>query len=243
MPAMSIYSIYKATNKINGKSYIGFDSNWPNRYKQHKINHRYKKSIFYSAIRKYGWDNFNWEIIYQSKDRNYTLKVMENHFIVEHKTFLKFPDCNGYNQTLGGEGAFGYEFTKEARLKLSESHKGKTHSEESRKKISEAFKGKKLSEEHKNKISESHKGKKLSEEHIRKMSQGLRGRISPNKGKTLSEETRKKMSEANKGKILSEETKKKMSEYRKGRVFSEEHKKKLSEAQKKRVLRMKNDNQ
>jgi len=35
---MNIYSIYKATNKITGKIYIGFDSNWPKRKKRHLSN-------------------------------------------------------------------------------------------------------------------------------------------------------------------------------------------------------------
>jgi group I intron endonuclease len=97
---MKIYSIYKVTNKVNGKLYIGFDSNWPNR----KINHKSKAKIgsnrhFHNAIRKYGWDNFEWEVICQSLDGEYLLKVMEPYFIKYYNTFN-----NGYNYTLGGEG-------------------------------------------------------------------------------------------------------------------------------------------
>jgi hypothetical protein len=97
---MNIYSIYKTTNTINGKCYIGFDSNWPNR----KLNHKSKANIgnnrhFHNAIRNYGWDNFKWEVICQSLDGKYLLKIMEPHFIQYYDTFN-----NGYNYTLGGEG-------------------------------------------------------------------------------------------------------------------------------------------
>ena len=44
---MSIYSIYKATNKITRKSYIGFDSNWPRRKNTHR--HKYQKNNNYSS--------------------------------------------------------------------------------------------------------------------------------------------------------------------------------------------------
>ena len=96
-------TIYKATNKINKKSYIGFDSSWPKRMNRHfeNANHN-REGKFYDAIRKYGWDNFEWEILYQSKDKEYTLNIMEPQFIQEYDTF----NC-GYNMTEGGEGCFG----------------------------------------------------------------------------------------------------------------------------------------
>jgi group I intron endonuclease len=101
---MNIYAIYKVTNKINGKIYIGFDSNWPTRKYQHKSRSKKNKTYkLYQAIRKYGWDNFDWEIIYQSFDALHTLKVMEPHFIKEYNSF-NF----GYNMTEGGDGTPGH---------------------------------------------------------------------------------------------------------------------------------------
>jgi group I intron endonuclease len=133
---MNIYSIYKVTNKSNGKVYIGFASNLTKRKYRHKHYSLVKKvtNHFYTAIRKYGWNNFDWEIIYQTKDKQYCLNVMEKFFIEEYRSYIGFDDCFGYNMTLGGDGALG-------------NHKPKTP-------------------EHKKRISQSHKGKKLSQEHI-----------------------------------------------------------------------------
>ena len=104
---MIIYSIYKCVNTINGKVYIGFDSNWPNRKRIHYSNQKKIKYRFYYSIRKHGWDNFTWEVLYQSKDRDHTLKIMEPYFIKEYDSFK-----NGYNSTLGGEGVFGLHRTQ-----------------------------------------------------------------------------------------------------------------------------------
>lgn len=102
---MQIYSIYKVTNKTNGKCYIGFDSNWPNRQYQHKSKAKKGKSnyLLYLAINKYGWDNFEWTIIYQSTELEHTLKIMEPYFIMEYNSFQ-----NGYNMTKGGDGTPGH---------------------------------------------------------------------------------------------------------------------------------------
>jgi group I intron endonuclease len=132
----TIYSIYKATNILTDKSYIGFDSHWPNRQKSHKRNSQKLNSniIFYNAIRKYGWDNFTWEVLYQSYDENYTLNVMEPYFIKENNSLN-----DGYNMTIGGnrgpilKGKLNGMF-------------GKTHSKEvceaSSKRATKMFKGK-----------------------------------------------------------------------------------------------------
>lgn len=105
---MKIASIYKATNTINGKVYIGVDSNWPKRKNGHKCESRKNKGhLFSQSVSKYGWENFQWEIIYQSLDYEYIRDVMENYFICEYRSFIGFDDCNGYNMTLGGEGLLG----------------------------------------------------------------------------------------------------------------------------------------
>ena len=57
--------IYKATNLINGKSYIGQTNNFNRRKREHKRyglhpdkNKTNKTSYFYSAIFKYGFESF-----------------------------------------------------------------------------------------------------------------------------------------------------------------------------------------
>jgi group I intron endonuclease len=163
---MIIYSIYKSVNTKNGKVYIGFDSNWPNRFKIHKSSSKKQDSKFYRAIRKYGWDNFEWSVIYQSKDKQHTLKEMENYFINEYDSMK-----NGYNSTLGGDGALGLIFSEETKRKISQANKiSKPHTKEHNKKIGDALRGRKLkplSDETKEKISKSLKGisRPMSEQH------------------------------------------------------------------------------
>lgn len=65
--------IYKITNKINGHSYIGQSLNIEQRWTEHKkcINNTesWDRSL-YKAIRKYGLDNFSWEIIEECSEEN-----------------------------------------------------------------------------------------------------------------------------------------------------------------------------
>lgn len=117
---MGIYTIYKATNKVNGKSYIGFDSNYPKRKGEHKNGIENGNEVFYRALRKYGWDNFDWEIIYQSKDAVHTKDVMENLFIAEYNTYIHFENSQGYNMTLGGDGVLGVKKSKKTKEKFKQ---------------------------------------------------------------------------------------------------------------------------
>lgn len=100
--SMNIYSIYKATNIINGKSYIGFDACWPTRQKDHQRIYNKKNNKFYAALRKHGWDNFEWTVLYQSLDKEHTHKVMEEYFIREYNTHCD--TGHGYNMSFGGDG-------------------------------------------------------------------------------------------------------------------------------------------
>jgi len=97
-----IYVIYKVTNTLNNKVYIGYTNNLRVRKSKHKRNSQYGGNRFYNAILKYGWDNFNWEIIYCSKDKEHCLNEMEPYFIKEFNSIN-----NGYNITEGGAGVIG----------------------------------------------------------------------------------------------------------------------------------------
>lgn len=122
---MNIYSIYKATNIINGKSYIGFDSCWPTRQQDHQRNYTIKNSNFYAAIRKYGWENFEWTVLYQSADKKHTHKSMEEHFIREYNAHCD--NGFGYNMSYGGDGGNRSTLTKQTMrhnaMNRSETHK------------------------------------------------------------------------------------------------------------------------
>jgi len=133
---MDIYTIYKAYNKITGKIYIGFDSKWPRRKNAHKCYHKKRDNKFYRAIKKYGWENFEWSIVYQSLDKNHTKNIMETFFINEYDSFK-----NGYNSTFGGEGTFGISRKSQ---KVPYNHNGwvgKRHTEETKKLMSKSMTG------------------------------------------------------------------------------------------------------
>ena len=94
--------IYCFTNKINGKQYIGQSINIWDRYKQHQ--YRYSiigdsgyNSAIHSAMRKYGWDNFIFEIIEECKI--YELDDVEIYYIENLDTLTP----NGYNILAGGQ--------------------------------------------------------------------------------------------------------------------------------------------
>lgn len=150
-----------ATNKINGKSYIGQTiRSLEKRKREHitdALNDNKNSMYFHKAIRKYGQDNFDWEILYECGNME-DLNKLEIYYIKLYNTYN-----NGYNLNAGGNNAIPSE---ETRRKISESTKGKNHSnygkhhlKETRKKISEAHKGKHLSEETRKKISETLMGR------------------------------------------------------------------------------------
>jgi group I intron endonuclease len=131
--------IYKATSP-SGKSYIGYTTEWPKRKRVHEYAYGTCKA-FHSAIKKYGKENFQWEIIYEGNDA----LEKENEFIIEHNTI--YP--NGYNIAEGGGLVMtGRKHSPETIKKMSNAHKyrneyywsGKTHSDDSKKKMSESRK-------------------------------------------------------------------------------------------------------
>ena len=116
-----MYCIYKITNKINNKSYIGYTDNIERRWYQHQfIANNKPKTHFHRALSKYGVDNFSWEVLYTSDNKRHTLYEMEEYYIKYYNTYAL--DGNGYNYSYGGDGG-GRVVTEEQRKIMSENHK------------------------------------------------------------------------------------------------------------------------
>lgn len=195
------YYIYRITNLINGKTYIG-------QHKYKKLNDSYMGSGKHlkAAQAKYGIENFKKEILVFNVSKKEHIDLLEKTFIAAEREKVGIENC--YNIAEGGEGGNTGPRSEEWKRKISESKKGKSKSEEHKRKISETCKGR----------PSSMKGKHRSEETKRKLSEALKGNIPWNKGKKMSEETKKKISEARKGKHPSKESNRKRSETLKGRL-------------------------
>lgn len=118
--------IYKATNKMNGKVYIGKTSSTLNQRRWEHYN-RAKlgwKQYFYHVIRKYGEDSFLWEIIDEAKT-DIELSEKEIYWINHFNSCVFNNDCNGYNMTIGGEGTSGYKFNEEQKKARSKRLRGR----------------------------------------------------------------------------------------------------------------------
>lgn len=228
--------IYKTTNLINNKIYVG----------QSKYdNDSYLGSgvIIQSALNKYGRKNFQ-KTILEHCDNKY-LNTREIYWINKLKACDKHI---GYNISPGGNCAM---MNMDTRLKISNTLKGFTVSEITKNKISESLTGKyigenafrfgiKLSDEHREKFiahALSTKGKTFEEvygkERARqikeKMSNGQKNSNSWN-DPTKKEQHRKSISDAKKGKPLTDKQRKAISKGLIGRHVSEETKQKLSKS-------------
>ena len=167
--------IYKITNKINNKVYIGQTiKTLEERWKQHlsAANNNDHKHL-YQSINKYGKDNFIIEIIDQAKDID-DLNQKEKYWVDYYNSL----DPNiGYNNIEGGiTNPMNYETIKEFHNKRMRSEEVKTKISNTMKKLR---KEKGFSEETRNKISQKlkgnqhFKGKKRTPEAIQKTSESL----------------------------------------------------------------------
>lgn len=196
------YIIYKATNLINAKLYIGQTVQGLNRRKMRHIRRAMNNDIhfaFHRAIKKYGAENFTFEILHHCLSKE-EMDRKERESIKELNT--KIP--HGYNLTDGGGGNLGRKRTAEERAKISASLIGNKRtlghkaSLETRAKISAAHLGNKF-----------RLGRKLNAEHREKIRESLKG----NKhrlGDVASPETRLKMSLVHVGRKHTDESREKM---------------------------------
>lgn len=205
--------IYKYTSPSN-KVYIGQTIHEHRRYMTHKRGDGDTK--FYRAIRKYGFENFTYEVIFtiDNEDRKRVkekLDFMERYYIRKYDSFN-----NGYNMTLGGDGADGTKHTEEFKRKISERMKENNPAwnmtDEWRLHIGNASKGRKMPDNMKKLTSE-----RMKANNPMKNPDVAAKHAAAQKGKHLSEEHKNKISEAQRGKVVSDETKIKMKENAKKR--------------------------
>lgn len=208
--------IYCATNKVNGKMYIGQTiKGLKKRRKEHIAKaHKDGSCAFHRAIQKYGEDSFSWKILEQNIPIE-QLNDLEMVYIDLVESYL-----TGYNMTHGGETSFGYVCSEETKKKISIANSGENN----------YWFGRKHSPEFCKRISEVHTGKIVSEETRKKLSDANKGENSAWWGKEHTEETKEKIRQSRLGKKASEETKRRIGKASKGRKHSEESKKKMSEA-------------
>lgn len=168
-----VYIVYKHTNLVNGKIYIGITCKplmrrWTAGYRGN--------GHFFSAIQKYGKENFSHEILAEGLTESAACE-MERRLIKELDATN--PEV-GYNLDLGGKTAG-------------------VHSPGTIQKIRESNKGRVFTEEHKKKISTANKGRKCTPEQCEQRRLNALGNKNT-LGRHPSAETRKKMSISHKGK-------------------------------------------
>lgn len=221
--------LYRIINKINQKVYIGQTGDFKRRMKYHRSC---KTSLIGIAIKKYGKENFTYEILGEYEDSQ--IDNAERQAIIDNNSIRP----NGYNLESGGcqLKTLHEESKKKISLKKKGSspapNKGGTSwskglhlSDEHKANISKANTGKKrlnvkpISEEHKKAISIKNKGKIRTEENKKKISDTLKAKYA-----LMTPEERSLKCGAQKGKPRTEEEKRKISEGSKGKKLTPEHK-------------------
>lgn len=144
-----IHCVYKATNTVNGKAYVGktsFPEAATEKLARRKREHLSEacrdrlNSHLYNAIRKYGFERFTFEVLEE-------FETAEEAYAAERRLIAALGTTDrsiGYNATSGGEGVTG--LSPERRRKISDAAKkrtgtknsffGRRHSPETRRKIS-----------------------------------------------------------------------------------------------------------
>ena len=155
--------IYKTTNLLNGKFYIG------KRVYRKKDDNWYLGSGIYlnRAIKKYGREYFKKEILEWCNNKIH-LCEREIYWIKQLNATNKEI---GYNLSLGGDGG---NVGIEAYIKIGNKLRGKKKPKEFGEKISKALKGKSKSKEHNEKVRQSLMGRKRPQEVVDKMSKSIK---------------------------------------------------------------------
>lgn len=160
--------IYKITNKINGKSYIGQSINIERRFREHKYISSETNQSLIKAYKKYGRENFEFEMLEKC-----TLENLNQREMFYIKTLKP-----QYNRTSGGDGSPKHIVSEKTRKILSQKAKeqwNRLPEEEKQRIIKHNLKKPKIghlvSKETREKLRQHNLGKKQSKETIEKRKQ------------------------------------------------------------------------
>lgn len=181
-----IIGVYKITNIVNNKVYIGSSFNIKQRWNRHLNELRqniHHSSKLQRSFNIHGKESFIFEII-EECDKNIIIE-REQYWINSYDSYH-----SGYNEMI----VVNYPML------------GKNHSIKTKNKMSEAHKGKVLSKETKEKLRDLNLGKKISQETKKKISKALKGKYTKEKnsmwGKSMSQDVKNKLIEVNNKKIV-----------------------------------------
>lgn len=90
------FCVYRHVNTINGKMYIGFTGEKPNRRWTNGFGY-HNQPMFYNDIIKYGWDKFSHEILFE----NLTKKEAEDKEVEMILFYKSNEEKYGYNVSIG----------------------------------------------------------------------------------------------------------------------------------------------
>lgn len=200
-----MFYLYKITNQLSQKVYIGQSNKETERWRQHKYFSRQEKPIQYihRAIAKYGVENFTYEVIAMCKKED-DVDELETQLIKQCDSQNKL---YGYNIAPGGETPWNRGLPREQQPMF-----GKKQSEFFLKRMSEVHTGKLAphSQEWKDNMSKTMKGREIT------WSDKIVETRKSNGSYTISENEKNRLRTMNIGKILSQDHKKKISDSNSG---------------------------
>lgn len=161
---MDTYTVYMHTNKINGKRYIGITSQKSVKIRWKRGSGYSKQKRFYTAIKHYGWDCFEHEILFEGLTKE-EAEAKEEELIKEYRSNDK---RYGYNIENGG---VIHKLSEEQKEHLRVLGIGRKHSEETKAKMSKSHMGM---------SSAWLTGRKQSDETIKKRFKNSYGKGNPN---------------------------------------------------------------
>lgn len=129
--------IYKLTSP-SGKVYIGQSIDLKKRMNYYEINNCKNQKKLYNALKKYGFENFKVEYLYQTNIRFKFEKRMLDELEI---FYIKYFDTykNGYNMTFGGSSNCGRITSDDTKEKMRQSRLGKKLSDETKEKLSKSL--------------------------------------------------------------------------------------------------------
>lgn len=215
--------IYKITNIINSKCYIGkSEVSVENRLECHRKG-VHSNIYLQSSIKHYGVENFRFEVLEECEKEDCNSR---------ERYWIEYYNCiypNGYNGTSGGEGESGYHLSDETKRKLSNSQIGDKNSMYGKPHV----RGKDHGMYRKGYLVSGNKNGMYNKHHTEESKRAISEGVSKSlKGRNLSDETKRKISEKAKGRVVSDETRLKLSKHNKGKILSDETKNKLSKSMK-----------